>query len=351
MASAADMNSSLPLAPRPQTVVWRTLVFVSLLGIAGGIGYTFRVWIAHRDLRQARADAQWHRVDQAVSAYRRHLAHFPQDGAVRLELASLIKHRDPGEALAEYRAMPLASPEMPLAARQVAAICLELGRDYDALGPLLYLQEKLPDDAGVQLALAEIRFRERNFEAALSHARRCRALQPSLPGAYLIAAESLDELKRSGEMVEPLEAVLKLDSELSAAHLNLAYAYQTLGRFDDAFKQIQWYLQRDAKTASAERILALIEQGRGHLPEALAAARKALKLQPHDLEAGLLEADLLLSLNQAETAFQHATVLAEYYGDEERLLKLRIRTAKQTGRTAEAEKLQSRLTRLTASGK
>ena len=214
------------------------------------------------------------------------------------------------------------------------------------MGPLLYLQQAFPDDAGVELALAEICFRARKFPETLDHARRCRRLQPNLPDAYILEAESLDELQRYDEMIEPLEAVLEIEPDLPPAHLNLAYALELTGQTETALKHVEWYLSRHPETASAHWILALIERDRGRIPEALAAVERSLQLQPHDLKAGLLEGELLLSMKEAERARRRLAELAEYSGDEQRLLRLRIRAAEQAGNTEEAECLRTRLERI-----
>lgn len=160
-------------------------------------------------------------------------------------------------------------------------------------------------------------------------------------------AESLDELKRPADMVEPLEAALKLDPELAQAHLNLAYVFQLIGRNDEALEHARWFLKRHHETAAAHRILALIERSLGHPEAALAAVRQALQLQPRNLDAALLEVELLLFLRRTEEAFQRVSELANHVGDERRLLVLHVQAAVLSGRTVEAQRFQSRLKRLT----
>jgi Flp pilus assembly protein TadD len=319
-----------------------------LIALGLVVGMAARIWIAGRDLREARAALQRRNVEQAVAAFRRHLERCPRDDPVRLELGLALESISPEEALVEFRAIPVDAPEIVAAARHVAAINLNLHRDYDALQPLLFLKERLPNDAGVELSLAEIAFRDRRFMPALEGARRCRQLRPELTEAYLLEADCLDELQRPAEMIEPLEAVLQLDPELPAARLNLAYACQLTGRTADAREHIQWYLARHPNSAPAHRILALVERDRGRLADALAAVQRALRLEPHALEAGLLEAELLLALGRGDEAYQRVTDLAAYFGDEQRLLTLRIRAASASGRTEEADDLQQRLKRLMA---
>lgn len=324
----------------------RLLSLITILVIGSGAGYRVRIWRAGHDLREARAAVHENRSDAAIAAYRRHLLRTPADTAVRLELAGVLKTRNPDAALKELRAVPLDRIEAESAARQIAVISLELGRDYDALGPLLWLVERRPEDPSLQLALAEIRFRAHDYEAALEHAQRRRELLPTEVDSYLLIADALDELKRPSEMVEPLQAALQIDPELAQAHLNLAYALQQIDRNDEARVHVEWFLHRHPDVAAAHRILALIERSEGNADVALASVREALRLQPHGFEANLLEVELLLYVRRADEAHLRLSELTKRFGDERRLLALQVQAAALSGRTDEARQFELRLKRL-----
>jgi TolB-like protein len=59
-----------------------------------------------------------------------------------------------------------------------------------------------------------------------------------------------------------------------------AWLSETLGRWDDALKQIQAALAQDPMNPEAFQNLATIQESRGHLPEAEAAMRRALDIRP-----------------------------------------------------------------------
>ena len=59
-----------------------------------------------------------------------------------------------------------------------------------------------------------------------------------------------------------------------------AWLSETLGRWDDALKQIKAALAQDPMNPGALQVLSTIQESRGHLPEAEAAMRRALDIRP-----------------------------------------------------------------------
>lgn len=325
-------------------IVWSVMAAV-VAGSGGWVGVLWQQQAVEQHLAAAR---KLTRSDerQAAEEYRRYLQFHPRDAAVRVEFAKVLRRRDPEGALQELRKIPATDALHDDAVRLTAALAIDQGRDYDAVGPLRHLSKRIPDDAGVQLALAQLRFRERDFEAALIHAQSARSLNPKQPEAWLVEAESLDELKRTMEMVEPLQAVLAIDTEIPQAHLNLAFAYQLVGREEEALKHAEWFLQRFPQSAAGLRTLALIQRSRGEHEAALTAVKKSLELRPNQLDAEVLEAELLLFLRRSEEAYQVVSHAYQSHGPERRVLTLLIRAALLTGRRDESQDWQRRLTQL-----
>lgn len=287
-------------------------------------------------------------TEEALLSLDRHLEADPTDWSTRIAVAKVLAQKSPEIAIAKLRVIPRDVPEYVDAARLIVALSLKLGRDYDALLPALELERLRPEEGGVQLVLAEIYFRARDFEQALDHGKRCRDLSPNQPEVLLLIAEALDELKRPEQMIEPLEAALKLNPNLEQAHLNLAYSLQLAGRHDEAREHADWFLSRFSNVAAAHRISAQIERSRGQHEAALAAVRRSLKIQPRNLESGLLEVELLLFLRRFDEGYERSTKLAEQLGDERRLLTVQARAALLAGHKETATRLQDRLSRLTA---
>ena len=323
-----------------------TLIAAVVCGIFSG-----RILIERwrvNDLNVAREQVQQGSTDDAILTYQRYLRRLPQDDTARLELARLQQRRDPVGALHELRLIPPESPEHMTVARYVASLSLTLDRDYDAIAPLEYLQTKFPKDAGVQQALAEIFFRQRDFEKSLEHARRLQSLKPESVEACLLIAESSDGLGRTEDMIEPLEAALRISTELPQAHLNLAFAYETVGRSKEAMPHIHWFLDRYPTSVAAHRILATAERSQGHYDEALAAALAGRKLAPRSLELAILSAELQLYLRQAEAAYETLNEFVDEWPRERRLLTPLLRAAVLCRKAERAQELQLLLQQIEA---
>lgn len=311
------------------------------------VGRRIAEWRRLQPLSTARAAVRRHDVAPAIAAYRQFLNIAPGDSAARLELAGLLlKSRRPEDALIELRRIRPESPELPAAGRLVAAISLELGRDYDARGPLEALLERFPKDSGLHQAYSEICYRSRDYELALQHARQCRQLDPTSVASCLLEAEASDSLQRPADMIEPLETALQLDPELPQAHLNLAYALELLGRASDAKPHVDWFLERFPGSVGGLRILALVERSLGHSDIALAAVRRALQRSPDNLDCQLLQAELLLFDRQPAAAYDALKPLDATWGFERRYLTLLLRAAVLSRQTEVSRKLQDRLQRL-----
>lgn len=343
------MASNFPATSTRKTGMW----FLAVLALSVACGFFAGHWIANsrrtRDLSLAREFVELSESESAVKAYRRYLDRFPNDSAARLELAQLLQRRDPKLALHELRLIDSGTAQFATAARLVAAISLTLQRDYDALGPLIFLESQNPDDAGVQQALAEIYFRRRDFERSLEYSLRCLTLKPDCVEAWLLVAEAKDSLGLTSEMIGPLEAALALDPELPQAHLNLAYALEATGHPDGALPHAQWFVSRFPTSVPAHRILASIERSQGRYQEALESAQAALKLAPKNFECALIAADVLLYLRRPTEAYELLNSLIADRPRERRLLTPLLRAAVQSGQKERVKEIHARLQELETS--
>ena len=260
----------------------------------------------------------------------------------RVELAERLADSDPGAALQELRQITPESKVWPRAARLAAVSNLRLGRDYDALPPLRALAAAFPDDAGVHQALAEVAFRAADYERALDEAQTARRLGPASTDICLLIADSLDNLDRSAEMVEPLRQALKLDPALLPAHLNLAYALERNGHPDDALPHVERFLAEQPESAQGNKVLALVRRRQGKPEEALAAIRRSRRKDSSNVVLAILEAEILVDARRPGEAFELLAPFDAGWGYEPRFAQVFAGAARAADR-AEAEKLERRL--------
>lgn len=311
--------------------------------VAGGIVSN---WQRDGGRTKARELADEGATDAAIATYQRYLLQLPDDSATRLEFAQYLQRKNPLEALREFRQIPPSAAEFTTAARAVAGLSMNLERDYDAIAPLEFLEAMFPDEAGIQQALAEIHFRQREFDKSLEHARRFRTLKPDSVEACLLIAESSDSLGQTDAMIEPLEWALHLNPEIPQAHLNLAFALQSAGRSEDAFPHVRWFVDRFPSSVAGHRILAMVERSRDHDDEALAAAQKASELGPGNLECAILVADMLLYRRRYQEAYDKLEKLAIDWPREPRVLTPLLRAAVFCRKSERIQELQTLLRKI-----
>lgn len=297
-------------------------------------------------LQLAEAVLEYRQLPLAVECYLLHLVRNPQDWRARLELAAVLDGIDPLQSLVELRKIPPEAAQYQEALRFIARVCLDRGLDREAKETLVALEAVAPNDAWVEVSLAQTFYRQRDLKLALHHAQRAAELDPSQASTHFLVAELFDELDRHADMIPALRAVLDLQPENYAAHLNLCYAYGKTGQPAAVRKEATWCLTRNPKDFHARRWLATAARDEGRIEEAKAEIRKALELAPEDLNCRLLEAELLLFERQAEQAFQRLQPLVKRYPDELRLAALLAQAAAAAGRSEDAEKYRREVQRI-----
>ena len=207
------------------------------------------------------------------------------------------------------------------------------------------LAEADPDDHLVQLSLAELYFRQEQYDSALQHAQRCAELQPNRVQSHLLIADVQDELDQLFEMISSLERALVLDPVLYDAHATMGYAALHTGDLKRAETEARWCLQRRRDDHYPYWILAAVARDEGRMKLAEQRLQAALKLAPDDLECRLLEADLLLFRRESQRAYERLKPLHQRYSEKIRYLGALARAAVATGWKDEAVRLQQKIQR------
>ena len=283
---------------------------------------------------------------QALQRLDEHYANEPMDDVGHYRYGEIAKSVDALKALEHFRAVSRASQHYTISQRHIAHIALLAKRDAEAEQALLALETLSDEDHAVQLSLAELYFRQHNPRAALPRARRAAELDPNRPQTHLLIAELLDDLKRASEMVAPLTRAIELDQELYPAHLNLAYAALYSGDLESAETEARWCLSRNDRDPSAWRFLAQIARERGELDAALEHVRRAVALDADDVEAHLLEGEVLLFQRKFEDAYKKLSPLAARRADDRKFLGTFARAAALSGRRDEAAEIQQQVLKL-----
>lgn len=303
-------------------------------------------WWLGRQSRESGSSATWRDLGSPSSGDRR--GKREPDSAEdwkdtrRIELAERLGSSDPRGALQELRHIAPESKVWLHAARLAVVANLKLGRDYDALPSLKALAAAFPDDAGVHQALAEVAFRAGDYGQAVGEAQTARRLAPASTDICLLIADCLDNLDRSGEMVEPLRQALELDPDLLPARLNLAYALERNGRPEEALPHVERFLAAQPESGQGNKVLALVRRRQGRPGEALAAIRRARGNAPSNVMLAILEAEILLDLTRPGDAFELLSPFDAGWGYEPRFARVFAGAARSADRV-EAEKLERRL--------
>lgn len=341
------MTDDLPLSANPKSTRTERLCHALVVLAALWAVVSVVMWCRRPSpLAVAQQAIAADQLPLAAESYLVHLARHPQDWRRRLELAAVLDGIDPLQSLVELRKIPPDAEQYQEALRFIARVCLDRGLDREAKETLLAIEAAAPNDSWVQMSLAQVFYRQREIRLALHHAQRAAELAPSQAGIHFLVAELSDELDRPAGMIQPLRAVLDLEPENYAAHLNLCYAYAKGGQPAAARKEAVWCLTRNPKDVKARRWLATAARDEGRPDEAKAEIQKALEVAPEDLGCRLLEAELLLFDRKAEAAFQRLQSLYKRYPNDLRLTTLLAQAAAAAGRSKDAEKFRQEIQRL-----
>lgn len=252
------------------------------------------------------------------------------------------------EAVAAYERAILGGSRNVRYRRQLAAALVNAGQMERALEVLRNLVRARPDDAGGWFSLSQLEFQLDNFDGAVAAARRVTELEPDgLRGPFMLA-RGLGALGRYQSMIETIEPVIdraraardapeqiaSLLQSVSAAHVQLgdqdaaieslvaalalvpsdlrlqaqlAQAYLSAGRYDDA-EDIVARARRDRPDNLALlRLQAQTLSARGDLAEAVAVLEGALDRLPAEPIAHVALANLYSEHDRVDDAVRVLT--------------------------------------------
>ena len=250
------------------------------------------------------------------------------------ETAASLENHQMDAALQSFERMLQDYPDTPYLHYQYGLALASASQDGPAERQLREEIRARPDDALPWIALATMSVRRKSFAEALTAAQRATQLAPRSPAAYQVLAQALQgqskadeaatasrkaiELSKRPADIEPtqvktyaLTRVIESSNHPPASNptsgaastvsslaetARLAESAQRDGRLDEAAALYQKGVRFRSDWQEGWRQLGTIEYMRGHYPEAIAALRQSVALEP-----GQPDTWTLLGLSEFET--------------------------------------------------
>ena len=105
--------------------------------------------------------------------------------------------------------------------------------------------------------------------------------------------------------------VIRLDPDYATAHYNLGFAYEMLGRTEDAFEAYKQVLRLDPNHAMAHVALGIQYMFLGQGEQAVSCIKEAIRLKPNDALAHYWLGMVYLSLDKHGAALDQYRILKD----------------------------------------
>jgi tetratricopeptide (TPR) repeat protein len=150
-----------------------------------------------------------------------------------------------------------------------------------------------PRDYRSAVMLAHVLRTSGRLEEAAQCSEQAIAVRPDLVEAYYQCGLALMELRRPGSALTPLLKAAEIRPEVWEFHLYLAFAFEALGRRQEAQGRFQQVLRLDARNLVARVSLAKLLLNQGDVEGAKPHAESAIKTHPDSAPANLVMAEVL----------------------------------------------------------
>ncbi len=238
-----------------------------------------------------------HRVDEAITHFRRAIAIDPDYAATYDNLATALREeRRIDEAIAACEVALTRQPRMVAARYTLANLYLDKGQAALAIDQF---RRGITDDPtsadadvhnnlGIALAsMGRVDEASNEFQQALKQ-------QTDMSGAHYNLARVLLQQGRAADAVEHFQRALAGGSASADVHDGLALALASAGRADDAVREFQRAIELAPTSAKIRRNFGDVLRAQGKATESLAALGRAAELSPNDRET---RADFAQALN------------------------------------------------------
>lgn len=265
-------------------------------------------------------------------------------------------------ARARYEAVVGAAPDWSSALFGLGRIAVADKRYDEAVALLTRALAGQPEGSVVHHQLGLALRGQGDMEAAARHLASNRSVAVTFPdplmeqlvplvrGAHFQARLGIQALKGGDapRAVESLEEARRLDPESAWVRYNLAVAYRTAGRLDDAESELRQAIELDPNYRNAHFNLGSQLADRGDFAGAARHFRSAMEIDPDDLDARL---ELAVALSRSDDLAGAHSTLESLVADAPTFAPARLALATllaQMGRSAEAIAAADELLRLDA---
>jgi tetratricopeptide (TPR) repeat protein len=260
------------------------------------------------------------KYEQAVDTYKKALALNPSLPGLQLNLGlAHFKRGDFASAIPAFRAALRADPQSSQARTLLGLSYYGAKKFLDAAEQLTQVTSLDPSNVELRRVLAQSCLWAKKYDCALEQFRQIQLQDPNSAAAHMLSGEALDGLARTPEAITEFEAALKIAPREPEVNFGLGYLHWKLSQFDEAKKYLNDELAIDANHAQAlvyladiamknnepekalpllQRVVkqrsdiriayvdlgAILTQQKRH-PEALAALKQAVKLDPSQPDA------------------------------------------------------------------
>jgi tetratricopeptide (TPR) repeat protein len=276
---------------------------------------------------------------EAASAYHKALALNPRLPGVQLNLGlAEFKRGNFSAAIPPFSAVLAGDPSNLQARTLLGLSYYGLKRFPEAAKHLELAVAADPDNAEMRRVLAQSCLWAKQYACAQEQFREMLQRAPDSAVVHIFMGEALDGLDRTPEAISELQTAARLAPTEPNVHFGLGYLYWKSQKLDDAEQEFKAELAQDATHAQAMAYLGDIEMKRGNAEGALPLLRKAVQLRS-DLRIAHMDLGTILAQQkqypEAAAAFRRAVDLDPKQSDAHfRLANL----YKAMGNSAAAEK-------------
>jgi tetratricopeptide (TPR) repeat protein len=242
----------------------------------------------------------------------------------------------PAEAEAICRQILTVEPNYAEAWNLLGLVALHIRQPEAAIECLTKATAIMPDNAPMQLNLAEAWRAAGRLEEAIAAYRRASAMQPALAEAHNNLGFVLAARGHSAEAIAAYRRAIQCQPDYATAYANLGRALDDLGKLDEAIELLRRGVELHPTRPEFHYYLAGFLTKAGRSEEALTVLRRAVTLRSDDPEFlfnfGVTLASLGL-FDEALAAYREALQLKPHYAEAQGQIGL---TFNQQGRREEA---------------